>query len=89
MAHAQTRLGGAHLAGWDAQLSLPASNMAREEYAQAHTLYSALLDVRPENYSRFRQKPVHAVATGQRMRPIPLTLTPDDARAADMGAVSV
>ena len=85
MAHAQTRLSNAHLAGWDQQLSLPASNMAREEYARAHVLYSELLETRPTGYSAQRQKPVHQVAVGQRMRPIPLRLDAADAYAADMG----
>ena len=85
MAHAQTRLASAHLAGWGEQLSLQASNMAREEYAHAHQLYSSLLDTRPTFYSDARQKSVHKATKGQCMRPIPLSLTAEDARAADMG----
>ena len=85
VAHAQTRLADAYLAEWSQQLSLPASNMAREEYAHAHALYTALLEKGPTRYSPTRQKSVHAVAVGQRMRPIPLRLDVEDARSADMG----
>ena len=85
VAHAQTRLADAHLADWGEQLSLPASNLAREEYAQAHTLYSTLLDNVPKHYSKERQCGVHAVARFQRMRANPLSLSADDARAADLG----
>lgn len=85
VAHAQTRIADAHLAEWDSQLSLPASNMAREEYAQAHKLFSALLDDMPRHYSAPRQHPVHAVTTGQRMRPYPLSLSADDAKPASIG----
>ena len=83
--HAQTRLADAHLAGWDAQLSLPASNMAHEEYAQAHKLYSTLLDEMPRHYGKERQRSVHTVAVGQRMRPNQLRLNADDAKLAAMG----
>lgn len=85
VAHAQTRLAKSHLAEWDAQLSLPASNMAREEYAHAHVLYSSLLETSPAHYSSARQKAVHKAAIGQVMRPVPLTLSAEDARTADMG----
>ena len=88
MAHAQTRLADAHLADWSEQLSLPASNMAHEEYLQAHKLYSRMLHLQPTMYSASRQKPIHAVCKGQRMRPFPLNLDTEDARAADMGAVN-
>ena len=85
VAHAQTRVADAHLAEWDRQLTLPASNMAREEYAQAHKLFSALLDGMPRHYSAPRQVPVHAVTTGQRMRPYPLQMNADDAKPAALG----
>lgn len=87
MAHAQTRLADAHLAEWDTQLSLPASNMAREEYAQASSLYETLLDNMPAHYSAARQKPVHKVAVGQRMRPNALRLDASDSKPAELGVV--
>lgn len=85
VAHAQTRLADAYLAEWDEQLSVPASNMAREEYAHAHVLYSSLLDVDATMYSAKRQVSVHAVAVGQEGRPVPLTLKAEDARVAAAG----
>ena len=85
MAHAQTRLADASMVGWGEQLSLPASNMAREEYAHAHVLYSSLLDTRPTQYSPQRQVSVHKAAIGQNMRPIPITLDVNDARIAEAG----
>ena len=85
VAHAQTRVADAHLAEWDRQLSLPASNMAREEYAQAHKLFSTLLDDMPRHYAAPRQVPVHAVIKGQRMRPYPLQMNADDSKPASVG----
>ena len=85
MAHAQTRLADAHLADWGQMLSLPASNMAREEYAHAHALYSSLLETRPAWYSPSRQQSIHVAQLGQARRPFPLRLDKEDARAADMG----
>lgn len=90
VAHAQTRLASAHLGEVGKQLSLPASNMAREEYAHAHVLYSAMLNATSNapystRYSAARQVSVHKVAVGQRGRPLPLTLTAEDARVAALG----
>ena len=84
-AHAQTRLADAHLAEWGEQLRLPASNMAREEYSHAHAIVSSILDSHPAHYSARRQISVHRVAVDQTMRPFPLKLNAEDARAADMG----
>ena len=78
--HAQTRLADAHLAERGSQLSLPATSMAHEEYAQAHTLYTTLLEDVPRHYSKERQRSVHAVAVGQRMRPHPIKLDANDAK---------
>ena len=86
--HAQTRLGEAHLAGWSADLSLPASNMAREEYSQAHAMYTALLEQAPMRYSVPRQRSVHKATVKQNLRPIPLTLTAVDSMAASIGVVA-
>lgn len=88
VAHAQTRLADAHMAEWDTYLSLPASNLAREEYAHGHALFSALLDAQPEHYSDRRQHSVHRATIGQNMRPIPLHMTTEDARAANAGVVA-
>ena len=88
VAHAQTRLSDAHMAEWDPYLSLQASNIAREEYSHAHALYSALLDSQPTHYSAARQRSVHKASINQTMRPIPLTLDTEDARAADAGVVA-
>lgn len=85
VAHAQTRIADSKLAAWPEHLSLPASNMAREEYGQAHALYTALLDTSPAHYSAKRQVGVHKVAVNQHMRPVPLQLSAADALAASIG----
>jgi hypothetical protein len=84
VAHAQTRVADAYMAQWGQQLSIPASNMAREEFAHAHQLYTSLLEVEPTHYSARRQRSVHKASIGQRMRPVPLRFTADDTRVAIM-----
>lgn len=86
IAHAQTRLADANLAELSDQQSLPAANMAREEYAHGHRVFAALLQRAPAHYSYPRQSAVHRACTGQFMRPVPLRLDPEDARAAEVGA---
>lgn len=86
IAHAQTRLGDSNLAGFAPHLCLSAVNLAREEYSHAHAICTSLLYTRPTTYDGSRHYPFEKAATKQRMRPTPLVMGAEDAKAAAGGA---
>ena len=86
IAHAQTRLGDANLSELAPHLGTTAAGLAREEYSHAHAIYTSLLHSRPTRYDVSRHMPFERAARGQRMRPWPLVMGAEDAKAASIGA---
>ena len=79
-------LGECHLAQRGSpSLDLAATTLAREEYAHAHAIFTSLLQVQPNDFEVSRQKAAEKATLGQRFRPMPLTMTAADARAAMLG----
>ena len=86
LAHAQTHIANAHMAGQGPVLSLPATITSKREYSFAADIFTFLLeDGNIDRYSLSRQKCVHKATIGQRMRPMPLSMEASDARAAALG----
>lgn len=85
IAHAQTRLGDAHLAELGSQLSLHSSMLAREEYSHAHAIFTTLLNTQAKRYDTRRIGPFETASTAQRFRPRPLKHTAVDAMSAAIG----